>query len=198
MKRIFCVLSLSLLLSISLFAEVQKVVLKWDPKLCPQSCMQILEQRLTKASGVQGVEMNIAEGSATLGWNPTIPFSFVPLNYALRWVGIRENDVRVQVKGTVSISGNTYAVISSGDRTRFVLFGPVDSKPNQYSVQYNSGNRPLADETKEKLLKAKQQNLSVTVSGTLFMPYRSPPDPLRLILSDLQVEEPKKTEKSHR
>lgn len=171
-------------------SEIEEVIIKWDPLLCKQACIKGLEKRFGQVPGVQSVEMNRAEGSSKMSWKPNVPFAFTPLNAALRWIGIRQNDVRVKVRGTVSESGNAFFLISNGDRTKFVLINRVYSDPGEYVVQFNTQNREIKGELAKTLREVKKAKDIVSINGTLFMPLRSPPNPLYLIVDQIQKEQP--------
>lgn len=170
-----------------LSAEVEQVIIKWNPGLCLHTCVKGLEQRFQRIPGVESIEMNEPNGMATIKWKSNVPFSFVPLNYALRWIGIRQDDVRVRVRGSISVFQKTYSIISKGDHTRFVLLNRVSSNPNQYVERFNPADRQLSTELEAKLNEAKENNATVVIEGPLFMPLRSPPDPLRLVIDQMQV-----------
>lgn len=193
-KILFLMVSMffSMFFSWVCFAEVETVKVSWyQPVACLESCVKALENRFLRIPGVESAEMNQADGIATLKWKPNVPFSFLPINYALRYIGVREQNVWVKARGTISIQGDTYALISQGDGTRFVLLNRVPVNNTNYSNQYNTQNRGLSDEQKQKLTAAAKQKSSVTIEGLLFMPERSPPDPLQLIIGSLQIEESK-------
>lgn len=190
---------LLLLLSVAfhLNAEVEQVVIKWNPIACKNECPRLLQERLQQAKGVASVEVHSDEGWASIVWDKKFPFSFVPLNWALRYVGVREKYLRVKVRGRVHGSGASYSIISEGDGTNFVLFNravPVD--PPQYVNLFNPTNRVLTPDIIEKLEEAKKGNQTVVIDGPIFMWERSPPDPLRLVVESISVDAPKPTAKT--
>lgn len=183
-------------LCLHLTAEVEQVVIKWNPIPCKNECPKLLQDRLQKAKGVSSVEIHPDEGWASIIWDKKVPFSFVPLNWALRYVGVREKYLRVKVRGKVRGSGASYSIISDGDGTSFVLFNravPVNSP--QYVNLFNPTNRVLSPDIINKLEQAKKGNQSVVIDGPIFMPERSPPDPLRLVVENISVDSPKPTSK---
>lgn len=195
-RHFYPLLLLSLCSCIPLTAEVQQVVIKWNPIPCKNECPKLLQERLQKAKGVSKVEVNQAEGFANIVWDKNIPFSFVPLNWALRFVGVREKYLRVKVRGKVRGSGVNYSITSEGDGTSFVLFNravPVD--PPQYVNLFNPSNRILSQDIIDKLEQAKKGNQTVVIDGPIFMPERSPPDPLRLVVENISVDAPKQPSK---
>lgn len=191
-NRIRLLLLLSSAFCLHVNAEVQQVVIKWNPIPCKNECPKLLQDRLQKAKGVSTVEVHAEEGWASIEWDKKIPFSFVPLNWALRYVGVREKYLRVKVRGKVRGAGASYSITSEGDGTNFVLFNravPVD--PPQYVNLFNPSNRVLTPDIIEKLEQAKKGNQTVVIDGPIFMPERSPPDPLRLVVENISVDAPK-------
>lgn len=183
-----------LAISGTLSAEVEMVTLKWNPIPCKNSCPILLRERLSKAKGVVNVDVNEASGQANITWDKRVPFSFVPINWALRYVGVREKDLRVRVSGYVKGSGASYSITSKGDNTNFILFNrAVSPDSTQFTNRFNPTNRVLSPDIIAKLDEARQGNRIVTIEGPIFMPERSPPDPLRLVVESISVENPKTT-----
>lgn len=190
-------LAISFVLCLHLNAEVIQVVIKWNPIPCKNECPRLLQEQLQKAKGVASVEVNAAGGFASIVWDKKIPFSFVPLNWALRFVGVREKYLRVKVRGKVRGSGASYSITSEGDGTTFVLFNrAVPVNPPQYVNLFNPSNRILSQELIDKLEQAKKGNQTVVIDGPIFMPERSPPDPLRLVVENISIDNPKPAFKS--
>jgi hypothetical protein len=178
------------------FSEIQKVVVTWDPVPCQQSCIEGLRKRFSMIAGVQSVDMNQASGLATLTWKPNVSFSFVPINNALRWIGIREIQVRVQATGKISQKGSDFYLVSSNDGTRFLLLNRVAQTGNTYIEEYNAENRGLSPELVNQLTDIMKNQQLATVEGPLFMPERSPPDPLSLVINTVKAEEKTETKKT--
>lgn len=186
-----------LCLKLELLAEVEQVILTWDPIPCKHACPKSLQDRLQKAKGVASVDMQGEAGRAIMVWDTQIPFSFVPLNYALRYVGVREKSLRVKVSGYIHGSGLNYSITSRGDNTNFVLFNrAVPSNPPQYNNLYNPTNRVLSKELIEKLEDVKKKKQVAVIEGPIFMPERSPPDPLQLVIENISIEAPKEKPKA--
>lgn len=181
-----------LFLAISCFSwgEIQEVTVTWlNPVICQQSCVKALEKRFLAIPSVQRVEINQPNGTATLFWKPKAAFSFTPINYALRWVGVREQTVRVKVRGKITSNKNTYTLVSEGDNTKFVLLNRVAGGPNEYVAQYSTYNRGLSEDMKVKFDEIQKDKQIVTLTGTIFEPQRSPPDPLSIIVDNVQIEQ---------
>lgn len=177
----------------TLSAEIEMVTLTWDPTPCQQTCQVNLQKRLTAAAGVASADVHGDVGQAQLQWKPGSPFSFVPLNGALRLVGLREKTVRVKVSGTITGGGKNFAIVSRGDNTNFVLLNRVaPTEPSFYTNEYSRTNRDLSQELIDKLQEGKKKKQIAIVEGLLFEPYRSPPAPNQLIVDQISFEEAKK------
>lgn len=182
-----------ILFQMHLNAEIESVTLTWDPIACKQSCQINLKKRLEGTAGVASVEVHGDTGRADMTWKPTSPFSFVPLNWALRYVGLREKTVRVKVSGSVVGAGKNYSIVSKGDNTRFVLLNRVaPTEPSHYTNEYSRTNRDLSQELIDQLEEGKKKKLTAVIEGLLFEPYRSPPAPNQLIVDTISFEEVKK------
>lgn len=190
-------MSCFVLLKIALTAEIEMVTLTWDPTPCQQSCQTNLQKRLTAAAGVALAEVHGDVGRADIIWKPTAPFSFVPLNWALRFVGLRERTVRVKVSGTIAGGGKNFSIISRGDNTNFVLLNRVAPiEPSHYTNEFSRTNRDLSQELIDKLQEGKKKKQIAIVEGLLFEPYRSPPAPNQIIVDQISFEEAKKATSS--
>lgn len=183
-------LLLFLIFFTSLKAEVQQVTLVWQPGLCAVSCVKELDKQLTRVPGVAKVDINEGSGRAYLTWKPDAPFSFQPLNAAVRYVGIRVNDIHLKVRGRVMQEGNQIKLISSGDNTSFTLLNPVVPQQRQYVVQYNPEVRKLSPQTQADLVEAQKNDWMVTIEGPFFEPYRSPPN--MLVVEQMNIDKSKK------
>lgn len=185
------------LFQISLNAEIELVTLTWDPTPCKQSCQTTLRKRLEQTSGIASVEMSGDVGRAEIKWKPTSPFSFVPLNWALRFVGLRERTVRVKVSGNITGGGKNFSIVSRGDHTNFVLLNRVaPTEPSHYTNEFSRTNRDLSQELIDKLEEGKKKKQIAVIEGLLFEPYRSPPAPNQIIVDQISFEEAKKPQSS--
>lgn len=191
MRRIFFALSFFVAMKAS--AEIERVIITWDAIQCKSSCVAGLEKRFAKVPGVQAVKIDEGGGRAELTWKESFPFSFVPINWALRYIGIRERDVRVKVKGKIQVNNRMYYLVSDKDKTSFQLLNAATAQSSsQYVSEFNVLNRGLTESQIQEFSQAKAKNAFVEIEGSLFMPERSPPDPLRLIIGVVRIEEPKK------
>jgi hypothetical protein len=162
----------------------------WDAALCNPRCAAELQNRLAKTPGVANAQVSQPAGRADVVWQPTVPFSFQPLNFAVRYVGIRPRLFRIRVRGNIVISGSNYQLISIGDNTPFVLRGPIQPNLRQYTEQYNPQSHFLTQNTAQQLQDIARSRKVVIIEGPFFEPFRSPPN--QLIVESLSVEEPAK------
>lgn len=193
MKKTFPLfIILSALAAPLLKAEIQSFTMIWNQQLCTPTCAAQLGQRLShNTPGVQKAEVSQAAGRADVVWDPRVPFSFQPINNAVRFVGIRPRLFRIKVRGTVqAVNGRDFTLISTGDNTPFVLRGPIQPSLNRYTEQYNPQTHFLNPQLIQQLSEIARLRQTVIIEGPFFEPFRSPPN--QLIIETLSVEEEKK------
>lgn len=174
-----------------LFSEVQQVVLIWwKPGLCGAPCVKNLYKQLGRVPGVATVHIDQAAGRAYLEWKADRTFSFQPLNAAVRYVGIRVDDIRLKVRGHIIQEAAQIKLVSSGDNTSFTLLNPVIPQQHQYVVQWNPAARKLSPSLQKQLLDIAKKGEIVTIEGQFFEPYRSPPN--QLVVEQVSIEPGKK------
>lgn len=177
-----------------LYGDIDTVTVKWSAQLCQASCIKQLNERFSKMQGAEKVSIDGLNGVMTIKWKPKAPFSYTTLDWNMRWIGLYMTYVRVKVNGTVISKNKTYSLKSKNDGTTFELIGTADSKDPNLAVAANSiYNRPLSQAVLDQLKEAQKKNLTVTVDGALFEPWRGLP--LRLITDRLSVEKPQKPNK---
>ncbi len=193
MKKTFPLfIILSTLAAPLLKAEIQSFTMIWNQQLCTPTCAAQLGERLSRNTpGVQKAEVSQAAGRADVVWDPRVPFSFQPINNAVRFVGIRPRLFRIKVRGTVqAVNGRDFTLISTGDNTPFVLRGPIQPSLNRYTEQYNPQTHFLNPQLIQQLSEIARLRQTVIIEGPFFEPFRSPPN--QLIIETLSVEEEKK------
>lgn len=170
-------LILSLLFTLAaahLLAEVQEVQVKWNAFKCIGPCVDSINQHLKAISNVSDVQINGQGGTAAMKWSPTFPFSYEPFRYAFAAAGgVTINEMRVRVNGTITHDSEHFFLHSTGDNGTFQLIGPIQAQPGRY-IPKNLASHPLMSETKDKLLAAEMNRLTVTVSGPLYLPSHWP------------------------
>lgn len=169
------------------YGEVQQVILIWwKPGLCGAPCVKNLYKQLGRVPGVSTVNIDQAAGRAYLEWKPDRTFSFQPLNAAVRYVGIRVDDIRLKVRGHIIQEAAQIKLVSSGDNTSFTLLNPVIPQPRQYVEQWNPAARKLSPSLQAQLLEIAKKGEVVTIEGQFFEPYRSPPN--HLVVEQVSTE----------
>ncbi len=172
MKKVLFFLGLALTFSSFLQAEIVNIVIKWNAFSCANICVSSLQNNLRSINGITDLVINPMAGVAEIEWNPRIPFNFYSFSIASRTIGIRINDVRLRVKGTIFHVGNNIFLNSLGDGSQFLLLGPIQPQASTYIIQQNVASHPISAELREKLLDAERRQEIVTVEGPLFEPYR--------------------------
>lgn len=185
MKAFMCIF---LFLTISASAEVQMILITWTPQICQETCAQGLQKYLSEIPQVSKVAVNMASGSATLEWKKNQPYSFTPIDFATRVIGIpRILYAKMRVRGTIQHSQDIYNIISTGDNTAIRLLSPIQPQPGQYTIQTSIDSHPLTPEMKQRLQDIETKQQTVIIEGTIFEPVRSlfP----ALIIESVKVEE---------
>lgn len=157
-------------LLIPLRAEIQRVVFTWNPLICQTMCIPLLEKNVRDLQGVTDFSLNSQTGIAELHWRPQVPFSFDPINFATRATGVRLLTLIVRVAGAISHDYSNVYLTSTGDGTRFLLFGPLAVQTGQYTIRQNVANYPMPPQLKVKLLEAERLGKIVTIEGPLLRP----------------------------
>lgn len=172
------ILLLSLLSISSLLAEIEQVVVVWRAKNCDQSCEERIVERLEAASQIESASVIPGAGQAVVKWKPDTPFSYSPLNIAMRRVGPSIQMVQMVVSGKVRDDGKNIILTSTGDNSSFTLLNPVGAQDVGIAVQGTTRGRELPEDLKNRLIQAQKNGQIVTVKGNLFNPFRAPPQML--------------------
>lgn len=177
---VFFILSCSFLT-----AEVEEIVMKWNAALCLNNCVPLLARQLSYVKNLADVQLNDRAGVAVMRWKPNYPFSYEPFNLATRTVGVRIEDFRLRVRGTINQNGDNFFLVSMGDNTSFLLLGPATSLPGRY-IPKNIASHPLSPIMRERLALAAQRRDVVIIEGPLYQPLTYL---LMLIIAQMKVEE---------
>lgn len=181
------ILAVLLLIANSINGEVISVTLKWDPLVCFASCNTQLAQQFQKIPGVADMRFNPDMGQVTLIWKPNMPFSFAPLNNALRYVGPKLLGNTISIRGTIERRGNDYYIRSLGDNTLFQLLGALKYEQNRYTIEHSVYNHPIEGNTKMQLDDAMLKHKIAKVDGYLFEPQWMT---LRVVITNMNFEQP--------
>ncbi len=188
MTKFFAIICI--LVTYTLFAEIETVSLTWDNRQCLEGCTQLINKQLSKLKEVASVTTSQQNGIATMQWKTGVPFTFKPVNDAIKRVGIHVETLRIKLRGTIVQKNRKFYIISLGDETTFNLLGTASDDPskNRYVIQTSRFNRPLSDEQKKMLTDAMKNKLTVTIEGPIYQPYQFPP--LDLIIENISVSQP--------
>jgi len=159
-------------------AEIIEVSAAWNPGLCNAKCVQLLQNQFAKNPAIQEMQFNGSQGVAVFRWKPGAPYSFAPINTAMRMVGPRMIWLRAKVSGKIMGTAPRFVLVSTGDNTRFSLVSPAQPTANQMTNQYNIDSRLISPEMATQLAEIQHANKIVTISGPFFQPERSPPNQL--------------------
>lgn len=158
----------------SLFSVVESVEIKWNAFKCLDDCVASIEKNLRAIRSVSNIKITARDGRAEMQWNPNEPFSYEPFRLASAAVGIKIDEMRVRVTGTIVHDPSNYYLISGGDGSRFTLMGPIYTEPGRYSPKYSFATHPLTPRLIQQLSEATKQRAIVTISGPLYLPNRWP------------------------
>lgn len=169
-------LSVLLLLAISahLNAEVEMIQIKWNAFKCLNICTSLIQDNLNAIRSVSNVQIDPRTGVAVMDWDPKSPFSYEPFRYAAGAVGIKIDDMRIRIRGTIVRDGSNLFLVSAGDGARFLLIGPIKTQPGRYVPRYSLESHPLAPGVQEELLNAERNNFTVVIAGPLYLPSHWP------------------------
>jgi hypothetical protein len=174
MKKIMIGALLTLLtIGNTLRAEIEQVEVRWNALKCLDICAPSIERNLKSISSVTSIQINAQSGTAVLGWAPNSPFIFEPFRRAAAAVGIRFNEIRLRIRGTIAHHNNNFYLISNGDNNRYVLVGLPPIQPGRFSPRFNAPIIPLAPEVQKQLLEAERNHYTVLVLGLLSRPDRN-------------------------
>lgn len=189
MKKIsFFLTAVSLTVSTLLHAEIEKVVIKWTPQLCTDSCVKGIYHYMKGVDSIAEIKVNKEAGQADIRWKPQASFSYFTVNQPMQMVGLYVKDMRLRVRGTIVQTKMNMKLISLGDNTSFTLLSPIQPSGVNMPQVNNPESHYLMPEVRQKLLDAEANHQVVTIEGPLFEGWRSPP--LLLIVEQLHISKP--------
>jgi len=189
MRNLF--LSLFILVTYALNAEIEMITLEWDNVLCQNSCSHLMEKELSKVKDVTNVSVSQQNGIATMQWKAEKRFSFPAIDSAIKKVGLHMKAIRVKVRGTITEQNKKFYITSIGDGTRFNLLGAAtdNATKNRYVIQQSRYNRPLTEQQKDLLMEAIEKRQIVIIEGPIYQPYQFPP--LDLVVGSIKISKSK-------
>lgn len=159
-------------LTFQIGAEIEYIRVKWLPVACQASCIADIARQFLSISSLAEVVVNEQQGQATLRWKPRVPFSYNYINSAMRLVGPTVQDVRMRVRGTITVTPTAVILQSLGDETQFILLSPTPGSLTQYVPQNNIDAHRLAPDVRQKFIDGQRDSTVVVVEGPLFEPQR--------------------------
>lgn len=175
------------LTSFQAYGEIQSVTVRWKPDVCIISCQKLLYEQFKKINTLKDVRFDGPAGKAELIYKEGAPYDYTPINYAYRMVGVaqyRGLEMRIQLKGKITIDGSHFYITSTGDGTRGELFTPppvsnINMVNNKSIYAYG-----MDENVAQKLREVKKNKQEVIVEGRIFAPWR--PGPLYIILGSVK------------
>lgn len=175
MIRALCSVLLFLFLIQPLQGELEKIILKWRPGFCSDTCLLQLKRRLESMPFIVEIKFNASQNQATLRWEPNRKFNYRLLDSTMRSVGVGLHEIYVTVRGTITHNKNVVSIESLGDNTKFTLLSPITINAEGAAALKSVESHMLQPNTSLKLIQAEEDNKIVTVAGPLFEPHRAPP-----------------------
>jgi hypothetical protein len=164
-------------------AEIQSLIVRWNPTYCSTACAMNLQMQFSRVFSASKVEFNAQAGEAVLYWKPYAVFTYQQIAAAMNMVGYRAYDIRLRVRGTISHDRTNFYLTSIGDNTVFTLMSPANSVSNQmstpyynqsspYASYYNIPNQQAVQDLRNQLLLGEQSGQLVVIEGPLYEPWR--------------------------
>jgi hypothetical protein len=155
--------------------EIEKVVLKWKPGFCTETCLIQLKRRLEAIPDVVEMKFQPSQNQATLRWEPNRKFSYRMIDTTMRSVGVSIQELFITIRGTISHKRNVVSIQSLGDGTEFILLSPITIYKGDAAVEKSIESHMLKPNTSQALITAENAEKIVTIEGPLFEGHRAPP-----------------------
>jgi len=166
-------------------SEIEKIVLKWKPGFCSESCLVDLERKLNSIPDIAELKFQGAQSQATIRWKPNRSFSYGAIDRAMRYVGVNLREIFITVRGTIDHTTKEVTVESLGDNTKIILLSPITITSGEAAVEKNIQSHRLKRETRSQLVNAEDDEKIVKIEGPLFEPERS--SPLSMIVERVTI-----------
>lgn len=160
-------------ISCPLFGEIQKVTVLWNNVSCNPSCGQDLHRWFSELKKTSKIVMT--GGRAEMYWKPNTPFDYRDIKYVMARMGLYTEEIRIQVRGTITHDPDHFYMHSIGDSTFLEVLGPIKESTSLYIIKKNAANYKVVDPLRSELLQAEKDEFLVTIEGSLFMPEMVPP-----------------------
>jgi len=154
-------------------AEIELLTIKWVPQQCVlPSCLENVINQFRRLSGTAELIASQNEGQATVRWKPYAPFSYTSLTAAMSATGLRPQEIRLRVRGTIVRRSNAFFLRSIGDNTMFLLLGPTQASMTRNVSENSLDSHVLSAEMQQQLFDAEQNFVVTVVEGPLFTALR--------------------------
>lgn len=142
-----------------LSGDITQIQITWKPQQCEVNCQNIIAQQMGRVDGSVQISTNQQQGSASLTWAPSKPGTVPPLGSFVSMIWLGYDEIRLTVRGSISMSGGKFLLISLGDNTSFTLMELPQLSPYLQT----------------QLTEAAQQGKIAVVTGPLYKPENAPP-----------------------
>ncbi|MEX1013327.1 MAG: hypothetical protein WDZ27_06495 [Waddliaceae bacterium] len=184
------IITIFLLIAFPVFSEIDSVRVYWKRTTCNTDCQNILQKYFSQVRAVKSMQMNTVNNEILLSWNPELPFSYMEVKTPLQMAGLGLDYIHVTVTGKINAKGVDPVLVSNQDGTVFYLISPASPRArHEQIITKNVLGRTLDSGQKATLIQVADANESVTISGPLFMPHRSPT--LTIVIDSISIMEKK-------
>ena len=171
--------------TLPLFSEIEQITLRWLPGICKDACLNDLEKRLLTLTDIAEIKIQGSQNQVTLRWKPKRSYNYRELDAAMRYVGIRVDEVFVTVRGTLKHDNRQVILESLGDNSTFIILSPIALQPGQIAAEHNIESHQLQPATRAQLIQAENEFKIVKIEGALLLPERV--QPMYLIASKIII-----------
>ena len=159
-----------------LLGEIVPLRILMNTEFCDARCKDLLADDMAKQWNLPKKNITFQSGYVAIIWDGSTKFSYqlARAPFMKYGVGVAYNMFGV-VRGTLQENDRGLAIISSKDLTEFQLISPLPESSTKYNPLANPLLRTLDPSLKEKLLKLAADEKEIEITGTIYLPSRSPP-----------------------
>lgn len=157
-----------------LSAEIELVDVQWIAPKCIGTCITRVTDLFRQLNGTAELIVSQPEGRVSLRWKPYAPFRTDAITNTMSAIGLRSQDIRLRVRGTISRRGRSFILRSMGDNTKFILLGPPPVSMSLFIPTRSIETHVISPELQQHLAHAERYFVVVTVEGPLFTALRQP------------------------
>lgn len=149
-------------------AEIELVVIRWGNVLCQDSCIRTVTNQIRRLNGAAELIVSQPDAQVSIRWKPFTPFTVDSIRSVMSASGLRFEDIRVHVRGTIVRSGRAFVLRSIGDNTSFILIGPAQASMTITVANNNLDAHILSPELQQQFADAERDSVVTVVDGPLF------------------------------